>query len=95
MYGRTGRSRLSSRTEFEQLISGCLQRLQLMLTNLLADSKVTAADVESVELVGGSSRIPAIKRVVAEVFGKEPKTTMNLDDTVARGYLKGCVVAEA
>lgn len=39
----------------------------------------------SVEVVGGSSRIPAVKELVRKVFGKEASTTLNGDEAVARG----------
>lgn len=48
-------------------------------------SELKAADVHSVEIVGGSSRIPAFKQLVEKVFCKEPSTTLNADEAVARG----------
>ena len=42
-------------------------------------------DIHSVEILGGSSRIPAFKRLVAQVFQQEPVTTLNADEAVARG----------
>jgi molecular chaperone DnaK (HSP70) len=42
-------------------------------------------DIAEVELIGGCSRIPKIKQIVAEFFKKDPMTTMNLDDAIARG----------
>lgn len=42
-------------------------------------------DIESVQIVGGSSRLPAVKSLVQKVFGKEPSTTLNQDEAVARG----------
>lgn len=42
-------------------------------------------DIESVQVVGGSSRLPAVKSLVQKVFGKEPSTTLNQDEAVARG----------
>lgn len=44
-------------------------------------------DVDEIEMVGGSSRIPMIRRIIQDVFNKDPKTTMNLDEAVARGWL--------
>jgi molecular chaperone DnaK (HSP70) len=38
-----------------------------------------------VEIIGGSTRIPAVKELVKSVFGKEPFTTLNADEAVARG----------
>ncbi len=44
-----------------------------------------AEDVYSVEVVGGSSRIPAVKELVRKVYGKEASVTLNGDEAVARG----------
>lgn len=42
-------------------------------------------DLFGVEIIGGSTRIPAVKELVKSVFGKEPFTTLNADEAVARG----------
>jgi len=42
-------------------------------------------DIYSVELVGGSSRIPAVKELVKKIFDREASTTLNADEAVARG----------
>lgn len=75
------------RTEFEELIAPYLTRLRNMLTGLLASVGLKVEDVDEVEIVGGSSRVPAVKRVIADVFKRDPKTTMNQDEAVARGFL--------
>lgn len=72
-------------SEFEELAQPLLDRVCILLTNLLKECGKRAEEVESVELIGGTSRIPAIKKIISEVFGKEPKTTMNQDEAVARG----------
>ena len=56
-----------------------------MLINLLASVGLKADNVDEVEIVGGSSRVPAIKKVIADVFKRDPKTTMNQDEAAARG----------
>ena len=42
-------------------------------------------DIDAVEIVGGSTRIPAVKDLIRKVFGKETSTTLNTDEAVARG----------
>ena len=42
-------------------------------------------DIHSVEIVGGSTRIPIIKEIISNVFQRELSTTLNLDEAVARG----------
>ncbi|CAF5118318.1 unnamed protein product, partial [Rotaria magnacalcarata] len=53
---------------------------------------VTAEEIESVEIVGGSTRIPAVKQIVQDVFQKPPMTTMNADESVARGCTLMCAI---
>ncbi|VDK85292.1 unnamed protein product [Litomosoides sigmodontis] len=80
------------RSQFEELAEPLLDRIRVLLTNLLEQCGKKAEEVESVELVGGTSRIPAIKKITSEVFGKEPKTTMNQDEAVARGAAMKCAI---
>lgn len=42
-------------------------------------------DIEAVEVVGGSCRVPSIKDIISDVFKKELSTTLNMDEAVARG----------
>lgn len=42
-------------------------------------------DIYAIEIIGGSTRIPAIKAIITNVFGREPSTTLNVDEAVARG----------
>jgi len=69
-----------------------LERIRNTIVNLLKEAKVAAADIESVEIVGGSTRIPTVKQVVQEVFGKPPMTTMNADESVSRGCTLMCAI---
>ncbi|KAL4001834.1 Hsp70 family protein [Acanthocheilonema viteae] len=80
------------RSQFEELAQPLLDRVRILLTNLLKECGKKADEVESVELIGGTSRIPAIKKITSEVFGKEPKTTMNQDEAVARGAAMKCAI---
>ena len=54
--------------------------------------EITIEDIESVEIVGGSTRVPAVKQIVEEVFQKKPMTTMNADESVARGCTLMCAI---
>lgn len=49
-------------------------------------------EIHSVEIVGGSSRIPSIKNLIESIFGKHPNTTMNQDEAVARGCALQCAM---
>ena len=48
-------------------------------------AELKPGDIHSVEVLGGSSRIPAFKQLVTKVFSKDPSTTLNADEAVARG----------
>ena len=49
-------------------------------------------EIEAVEIVGGSTRIPAVKEKVKKVFGKELSTTLNSDEAVSRGCALQCAM---
>jgi len=73
------------RSKFEELIQGDLQEIRKMLNNLLDSTTVKKEQIHSVEIVGGSSRIPAIRNLVQEVFGVQPSYSLNADEAVSRG----------
>lgn len=78
--------------EFEEMAEPIFQRLRALLDNLIKKSGVDIKDISEVEIIGGSSRIPFIKQIVAHFFNREPKTTMNADDVVARGAAMQCAI---
>lgn len=49
-------------------------------------------DIHSVEIVGGSTRIPALKQLIEKVFGRTPSTTLNQDEAVSRGCALQCAM---
>jgi molecular chaperone DnaK len=83
-----------TRAKFEELCSDLIDRCAIPVQNALKDSKLSASDINEVVLVGGSTRIPAIKEVVKKVLGKEPNQTVNPDEVVAVGAaIQGGVLA--
>lgn len=74
-----------TRAKFEQLTADLVQRTVGPMEKALADAGVTAADLEKVILVGGSTRIPAVQEAVKKVTGKEPFKGINPDECVAVG----------
>jgi len=74
-----------TRARFEQMIEEILQRSVGPCKQALADAGVTAAQIDEVVLVGGSTRIPRVQAIVKELFGKEPNKTVNPDEVVAVG----------
>jgi len=73
------------RAEFEGLIKSHVRDIRETLENLLASTTVKVADIHSVEIVGGSTRIPIIKDTIKEVFGTAPSTSLNADEAVSTG----------
>jgi molecular chaperone DnaK len=75
-----------SRAKFEQLIGDIVQRTMGPLKQALSDAGLAPKDIDEVVLVGGSTRIPMVQRVVQEYFGgKEPHKGVNPDEVVAIG----------
>ena len=72
--------------EYESLVASLLARLSKPITSALEESKLTAADLASIEIVGGSTRVGCVKRAISEFLGGATlSTTMNADEAVARG----------
>ncbi|KAK6630381.1 hypothetical protein RUM44_005048 [Polyplax serrata] len=78
------------RADMEGLCAGLLQRVENTLKQCLKDSKLSLEEIYAVEIVGGSTRIPAIKNLIEEIFKKQPSTTLNQDEAVARGCALQC-----
>ncbi|GFT22822.1 heat shock 70 kDa protein 4L [Nephila pilipes] len=73
------------RDKLEELCAETFRRIEEVFKRLLQETGLTPNDINCVELVGGSTRIPAIKNIIKNVFGMEPSTTLNQDEAVARG----------
>lgn len=74
-----------SRSQFEKLADKYIQAVIEPCKLALKDAGYTAADVNEVLLVGGSTRIPAIQKLVKDFFGKSPSKGVNPDEVVAVG----------
>ena len=74
-----------TRAKFEELTADLLRRVREPVQQALRDAKVEAKDINEVILVGGSTRMPGVKRVVKEITGKEPNESVNPDEAVALG----------
>ncbi len=71
--------------KFESLIEAMVGRTLRACRQVLEDAEVTAANVKGVVLVGGSTRVPLVRRMVAQFFGLEPLSDINPDEVVAAG----------
>ncbi len=74
-----------TRAKFEQLVDKLVERTRGPCERALSDAKLGSKDIDEVILVGGSSRIPAVQRLVKELFGREPNKSVNPDEAVALG----------
>ncbi|XP_016974344.1 heat shock 70 kDa protein 4 isoform X2 [Drosophila rhopaloa] len=80
------------RSQMEELCAPVLERVEQTFKRLLAESKLQLDDIHSVEIVGGSSRIPSVKQLIEQVFNKPASTTLNQDEAVSRGAALQCAI---
>jgi len=73
------------RDVFETLIKDHLSEIEKTFINLLSSTGIGKEQIHSVEIVGGSSRIPAVKDVIEKVFGMTTSSSLNADEAVAKG----------
>ncbi len=83
-HGRTYR-RTITRDEFEELSANLVDRTLALCDQALRDAGLTPDQLERIILVGGSTRMPCVRRRVGEHFGIEPYTAINPDEVVALG----------
>ena len=74
-----------TRSQLEEIIASLLGRIRGPVEAALRDAKLTKDNIDEVILVGGSTRVPAVKRIVKELLGKEPNQSVNPDEVVALG----------
>jgi Fe-S protein assembly chaperone HscA len=74
-----------TRAEFDAMIRPIVDRTLRPCLQALADAQLDASQIDEVVLVGGSTRIPLVRQLVAELFGKTPHSELNPDEVVALG----------
>ncbi len=74
-----------TRAKFEQLADSLIQACKVPCQKAMQDAGLSNSDIDEVILVGGSSRIPAIQKLVEDFFGKAPSKGVNPDEVVAVG----------
>src|SRR5260221_4522081 len=83
-----------TRSKFEQMIGHLVEKCRKPALDALKDAKLNPEQVNEVILVGGSTRVPMVKRLVKELFkGKEPNQTVNPDEVVAVGAAVQATIA--
>lgn len=73
-----------TRAQFENLCKDLLERCKQPVIQALKDSKLDKSEINEIILVWGSTRMPAVKTIVKDIFGKEPKATVNPDEAVSQ-----------
>lgn len=73
------------RSELEALARPIVEQTRKHCLQALADAKLKREEINEVILVGGQTRMPLVRQLVAEIFGREPNTSVNPDEAVALG----------
>lgn len=81
----TSFSSVLSREELERLSRPIIDQTRAHCLRSLADARLAPAELDEVILVGGATRMPLVRRVVGEIFGREPNTSQDPDEAVAIG----------
>uniref|UniRef100_A0A4X2KL58 Heat shock 70 kDa protein 4L n=1 Tax=Vombatus ursinus TaxID=29139 RepID=A0A4X2KL58_VOMUR len=81
-----------NRGQFEQLCVSLLARVEPPLKTVMEQANLSRDDINSIEIVGGATRIPAVKEQIAKFFLKDISTTLNADEAVARGCALQCAI---
>jgi molecular chaperone HscA len=74
-----------TRAELDEIVAPLAKRTGTAAKRALRDAQLTTSDIDGVILVGGATRVPAIRRYVAELFGQEPLGSIDPDQVVALG----------
>lgn len=81
-----------TREELEEYVKPLLDRVHVPIEVALKDAGLTAADIDSIEIIGGCTRVPSLKNRLTEIFGKPLSTTLNQDEAIARGNAFICAM---
>jgi heat shock 70kDa protein 4 len=83
---------MMKREELEALVEPLLKRVHIPLEQALSEAKFKVEDIDIIELVGGCTRVPALKDRIQKFFGKPLSFTLNQDEAVARGCAFSCAI---
>ncbi|RZT77867.1 molecular chaperone DnaK [Micromonospora violae] len=78
-------TRIVTRSQFESITAHLMERCCLPVQQVFADAGIPAEDVDQVILVGGSTRMPAVRELVQGLTGKSPSTAVHPDEAIALG----------
>ncbi|KAF2727519.1 heat shock protein Hsp88 [Polyplosphaeria fusca] len=80
------------REELEELVKPLLDRATVPIEQALAEAKLKIEDIDGIEMVGGCTRVPALKTAIQNFFGKPLSFTLNQDEAIARGCAFSCAI---
>jgi len=83
---------IMKREDLEQLVKPLLDRVTVPLEAALNEAKLKPEDIDAVEMVGGCTRVPAIKDIISKFFNKPLSFTLNQDEAIARGCAFSCAI---
>lgn len=81
-----------TRDELEEYIQPLLERINVPIETALKDAGLTTEDIDSIEVIGGCTRVPSLKAKLSEIFGKQLSFTLNQDEAIARGNAFICAM---
>ena len=81
-----------TRKDMEEMVQPLLDRATIPLEQVLAEAKLKPEDIDSIEMVGGCTRVPVVKERISKFFGKPLSATLNQDEAVARGCAFSCAI---
>ncbi|EAZ63803.1 heat shock protein of HSP70 family [Scheffersomyces stipitis CBS 6054] len=74
-----------TREELEEFVQPLLARVHVPIESALKEAGLTTDDIDSIEVIGGCTRVPSLKNKLKDIFGKELSFTLNQDEAIARG----------
>lgn len=83
---------MMTREELELMVKPLLDRLTVPLEQALSEAKLNVEDIDFIEMVGGCTRVPAIKETISKFFNKPLSFTLNQDEAIARGCAFSCAI---
>lgn len=81
-----------TREELEEYVKPLLERVHVPVEIALKDAGITTEDIDSIEVIGGCTRVPSLKAKLSEIFGKQLSFTLNQDEAIARGNAFICAM---
>lgn len=81
-----------TREELEEYVKPLLERVHVPIEIALKDAGITTDDIDSIEVIGGCTRVPSLKAKLSEIFGKQLSFTLNQDEAIARGNAFICAM---